>query len=161
LTVELNPPFHLLVNFFEPVFDPDHNSENMRRIMERFTKAGWITGTSLVTPTHSTFTFNELGKAKMDELATVFAGIVACYRKDNPAPVPPAEVLILMLRLATLLLELQPPVFDIGEAQSLYGMLAVRAAAKGMISLPGFPKPEPPAESTGPREGGGLPPARF
>ena len=157
----MNPPFHLLVNFFDPVSDPDHNSENMRRIMERFTKAGWITGSNLVTPTHATFTFNGLGKAKMDELATVFAGIVACYRMENPAPVPPSGMLSLMLRMASLLLELQPPVFETGEAQSLHGMIAVRAAEKGMLSLRGFSKPKPPSESNGSCEGGESPPSRV
>jgi hypothetical protein len=118
-------------NRFE--FLPDESPDDIQGIVDRMARAGWLTGTNIVTKDDFRVQFSELGQRKMKQLCTNFYSAVPDFfkAKDTSALKPgdvslnPNELLVLLSNITVASQELQPPPITPAESKAFLGFVMV------------------------------------
>jgi hypothetical protein len=98
------------------------DSENLQLLVERFHKAGWITGLSMVSSEPFSMNFTTLGLLRMSQLFGVFKGINARNFPDQSDLYATERGRIIIAEYVEALSELSPPRLSSGERDVLIGL---------------------------------------
>ena len=101
---------------------PLPNSEDLQRLVERFHRAQWITGTSMVSPEPFRMELTPLGSRRLKQLYRVFRGANNDNFPDQSNYFATASGRALMAQFEEAMTELFPPFLSDGEKQTLLGL---------------------------------------
>ena len=117
---------------YEPAFDPNNNSENECKLVERFAKAGWLTNNKPAQLNLWNLSYSTQGLEQIKTIVSLWRKAVPDFFATRGDPKELAKLAIrpvserpelipVFEELAKVARRLQPPAFTVGETDTLNG----------------------------------------